>query len=105
MYGTFELAKFVQKVGNTTANITSYIDVDTGDRGKRLEFEVPVNTSYLCADTGAFQLKAHLHYTFPDAPSQGTELRNATVDAKKVQFEAFRTKDAPKGFQVTRLSL
>ena len=103
MYGTFELGKFNQTDPklNKSVVITSYVDVDTGDRGRKLEFEVPIKASYLCADTGDFHLTSHLHYTFSDAPSQGTLLSNATVDAKKVQLDAFRTEDAPKGrFQV-----
>lgn len=105
-YGVFELAHFQQSYSSKNKtellNITSYIDVDTGDKGDKIMFRTPINRSFLCARIDPFEVPSHIHYTFPDAPPQGTKLPNATrVDTLKVQFDAFRPKDAPaKNFQV-----
>lgn len=105
MYGQFELAHFKQNYSshNETKllNITSLLDVDSGDRGDKIMFRTPVNRSFQCAQLDPFDLSTHIHYSFPDAPSQGTKLNNTQVVTKKVQFDAFRPKDAPhKNFQV-----
>ncbi len=105
LYGHFELAHFVQNVTknneSTPMNITSRLDLDTGEK---LEFKVSLNHSYMCSDVGDdWHVPTSLFYTFPDPPPAGTVLpANATrVEAKDVQFDAFRPKDAPKKrFQV-----
>ncbi len=106
-YGIFELAHFQQNYSshNQTSliNITSYVDVDTGEKtGDKIMFRTPLNRSFLCVRLDPIQVPSHLHYSFPDAPAQGTRLPNDTsVDARKVQFDAFRPKDAPRSnFQV-----
>ena len=95
IYGLIELAEFKDTFKNETITVKSYLDVDTGDRKKTM-FHVPMNYSYLCKDIGQLLMETHLHFSYPDWPKSGTNLRNATdASLKNVNFDAFRPKGAP----------
>lgn len=75
-------------------NITSFVDIDTGDRSKVM-YRVPVNYSYVCRNAGELLLGTRLHYNFPNAPDAGTDLKNATsLTLTNVTFAAFWPKGA-----------
>ena len=98
LYGNFEMGHFdwVDPKSNKTVTATSIISVDTGDIPV-LMFKVDYKRSFLCANLGDWSLTTSLHYSFNDKPL-GTQLPNATITTKKVQFDAFRTKDSPPNY-------
>jgi len=59
------------------------------------EFLVPENRSYLCMDVGSKSMTAELHKSTEPGGSPGERLTNATLTAKRVQFDAFRSTSAP----------
>ncbi len=103
-WGYFELAHFEvpnPKVNATPSviNVTSWIEVDTKDVPK-LMFTVPFHYSFFCGDVGKWEFFSELHYDYPQG-RPGIDLKNATVSAKNVIFDAFRDADAPhQQFQV-----
>lgn len=99
-YAYFELAHFKQNYSahNHTemVNVTSFVDVDTGNLASdRLMFRTPLDRSYFCSRVKPKYISSHLHYTFPDAPSQGDKINDTRVDLVNMAFDAFRPKDAP----------
>jgi len=92
---TFDLATWNEEVDNVTVSKKSFVKIDSGDDPK-LMFHTPLDRSYLCANIRNMDLDTSL---FLDE-SAGIQLANSTLVAKKVQFDAFRTKDrAPPGFR------
>ena len=61
------------------------------------QFSVPQNRSYLCMDAGSESLIAELHSTDEAGGAPGEKLTNATLTARKVQFDAFRESSVPDG--------
>jgi lysosomal-associated membrane protein 1/2 len=59
------------------------------------EFLVPENRSYLCMDVGSKSMISELHKSTEPGGSPGERLSNATLTAKRVQFDAFRSPAAP----------
>jgi len=59
------------------------------------EFLVPENRSYLCMDVGSKSMISELHKSTEPGGSPGERLTNATLTAKRVQFDAFRSPSAP----------
>jgi len=59
------------------------------------EFLVPENRSYLCMDVGSKSMISELHKSTEPGGSPGERLTNATLTAKRVQFDAFRPASAP----------
>jgi len=59
------------------------------------EFLVPENRSYLCMDVGSKSMIAELHKSTEPGGSPGERLTNATLTAKRAQFDAFRSPSAP----------
>lgn len=99
VYGNFELAHFQQEYEKENINVTSSVDIDF--QWGPTVFRVPIGYSFLCLDVGTWRFNSNLHYSFPDAPTRGTPLENATVSAKNVRLDAFRLKTAPpSGYQV-----
>jgi lysosomal-associated membrane protein 1/2 len=82
--------------GNITlVNVTyvEYISM-TSPVYSHLEFQTPLNRSFLCLDVGALELFADINSS--ETPqAAGDRLPNATFTAVKVQLDAFRPKDTP----------
>jgi len=79
-------------VKNTTQ--VEYISM-TSPTYTRLEFQTPLNRSFLCLDVGALELFAEIN-TSETPRAAGERLpNNATFTALKVQLDAFRAKDIP----------
>jgi len=73
---------------NTT--VVEYISLSTFGMSPWV-FLVPVKRSYLCSNINDIQMIAELHRTDENGGSPGERLFNATISAKKVQFDAFRS--------------
>ena len=102
LFGKLEIAHFNQynNKTNKTEKIVTSIHIDTGNN-TRLEYQTPVNRSYLCTDLGDWNLLASLHYSSDDKPL-GTKLPNASISTRDVQFDAFRSvQTTPLKFQVS----
>jgi hypothetical protein len=102
-YGNFELARFnysyVNKENATVSlNVSSSVTINTKDVPS-LMFRVPFHYSYLCGDVGHWEVYEQLFYSFDGRP--GVDLKNGTVEAKNVRFDAFRDESAPhEGYQI-----
>jgi len=83
---------------NTTVlvnqTVLEYISMSTFSMSP-WEFLVPENRSYLCMDVGSKSMIAELHKSTEPGGSPGERLTNATLTAKRVQFDAFRSPSAP----------
>jgi len=96
MEGVYETEHFIKEVtvNNVTTNETfvKYVSFATYALHP-IEFQTPINRSYLCMDVGKVSMYAELHDTSEPGGSSGEKLNNATFTAKNVQFDAFRPAD------------
>eukprot|EP00088_Acartia_fossae_P020455 TRINITY_DN22040_c0_g1_i1.p1 TRINITY_DN22040_c0_g1~~TRINITY_DN22040_c0_g1_i1.p1 ORF type:complete len:274 (-),score=60.01 TRINITY_DN22040_c0_g1_i1:581-1402(-) len=106
--GVYETRHFQKEVPipdkNTTVNQTfvEYVSFSTFTLNS-LEFQTPVNRSYLCLNVGVISMHAELHDSSEPATASGEIVNNATFTAKNVQFDAFRPDDIEKNVLQTPL--
>lgn len=95
IFANIQLAQY--KVLNRT--FISSVDIDTDEKKKNNPyFLTPLNRSFLCEDVGKIIVHTHLHHSSYDLPDGELLPDNATiVTMRKVQLDAFRSKNAPKG--------
>lgn len=98
--GVFETKHFIKEVNVTVANQTisknetfiEYVSF-TSFAMQDLEFQTPINRSYLCMDVGVISMHAELHDTSEQGGGSGEKLNNVNFTATSVQFDAFRPVD------------
>jgi len=101
--GVYEIRHFEKNVtnGNKTENqtVVQYVSFTTFSLEK-LEFQTPVNRSYLCLDVGTISMHAELHESPEKGGAAGEKLNNSNFTARNVEFDAFRPVDiAPDAMQ------
>jgi len=74
--------------------VTEYVSMTTF-KMTPLEFNVPINRSYLCTDAGSKKLHTELHKSNEPIGDGGIKLPDALISATKVQLDAFRGDTAP----------
>jgi len=85
---------------NTTETHSNYVTFDTSILKKML-LVTPLKNSYLCVEPNVITINSFLHQNDATGPPGVIPLTKPTlIRAKYLQFDAFRTKDAPqKDFQ------
>jgi hypothetical protein len=91
--GVYDIRYFKKNVTeNETKMAVSYVLFTTYNLDK-LEFQTPVNRSYLCLDVGSVEMKAHLKDSTMPAHDAGDALLPVHWTAKNVQIDAYRSAD------------
>ncbi|XP_023340063.1 lysosome-associated membrane glycoprotein 1 [Eurytemora carolleeae] len=91
--GVYDYKYFTKNVSENSSVEAKHVVVFSTYNLDRLEFNTPINRSYLCLDVGNVEMKSAMKDSTEPIHTSGDELLPVTFTAKNVQLDAFRSTD------------